>query len=222
MQSTSEILLIRPGALGDTILSLPLLESIRKKNPGANLVFLGTGYYRSLCPPWASFEAIDSRKWSWLFEGTRPIRPARYSIAYVVLAKPDTVIRNLTAAGVKEIHHSASSPPPGTHLVESIHTNLNLDTPPRKPSLIDEPAVKRVNRIWLHPGSGGKRKCLNLAYWVSLTDILADSMKARLAVTLGEADEFVKNDPAWERLISLPGLELFEKPTSGKTTRPTT
>jgi heptosyltransferase III len=203
------ILLIRPGALGDTILSLPLLESVREKNPDAGIVFAGTASYRSLCPQWATFEAVDSAKWSWLFDDNPPARRAQFWTAYVALRNPGAVIRNLTAAGVKNIFHCSSSPEPGIHLVESIHGNLNLDIPARKPVLLIDPAVKRVNRIWLHPGSGGKRKCLPLDFWVNLIERLRGSVKARLAVTLGEADDFVTADASWERLISLPDLDLF-------------
>jgi heptosyltransferase-3 len=207
--ASSDVLLIRPGALGDTILSLPLLKSIREKNPEANIVFAGTGAYKSLCPEWVSFEAVDSRRWSWLFDDAPPGSKAPFSAAYVVLRNPGTVLRNLDAAGVKSVFHSSSSPEPGIHLVESIHKSLKLDIPARTPILLTEPAPRRVNRIWLHPGSGGKSKCLPLDVWIDLIHRLRASMKARLAVTIGEADDFVIADSSWTRLISLPDLDLF-------------
>ena len=64
---TETILIVRPGALGDTILSLPLLVSIQSEHPDARITFLGNPTYQDLLPPGTDFQSIDSSRWVWLF-----------------------------------------------------------------------------------------------------------------------------------------------------------
>src|SRR5208283_5023173 len=49
--SSTTVLVIRPGALGDTILTLPFLDTIQAENPDAKITFLGNRSYRDLIPP---------------------------------------------------------------------------------------------------------------------------------------------------------------------------
>ena len=49
------VLVVRPGALGDTLLTLPLLETLRAKYPRAQIRFLGTGACTGVLFPRGSF-----------------------------------------------------------------------------------------------------------------------------------------------------------------------
>ncbi len=96
--SCRTILVIRPGALGDTILTLPVLDTIQAEHPDAIITFLGNRSYRDLIPSQIHFEAFDDRKWLWLFnseEANPSTHKHHFDKAYVILNRPRDVVRNL-------------------------------------------------------------------------------------------------------------------------------
>jgi Glycosyltransferase family 9 (heptosyltransferase) len=210
---TPRVLVVRPGALGDTILSLPFLESIRLKNPAARITFLGTRAYGDLIPKWAEFRGVDDAGWLWLFEAETPAFAGQgdpYDTAYVVLNNPDDVIRNLTKSGVRSIIHTSSSPVPGEHVVEHILGGLGLALPKKAPALCHL-ASRRKKMIWIHPGSGGQRKCVPLSFLIRFVDALIDAHEWPRAVTVGEADAFLNHQPQWKTLVSAPRTCLLKQ-----------
>ena len=70
--SEHSVLVIRTGALGDTILTFPVLDSIRAAHPGETVVFLGNRAYRELIPEGIEFHPVDAPEWSWLFRYCEP------------------------------------------------------------------------------------------------------------------------------------------------------
>ncbi len=256
--SDGGVLVIRPGALGDTILTLPLLRTIRARHPDAKVIFLATGAYKSLVPREIEFHPIDGMEWLWLFGAERDARSAdvsRWEGAYVVLAKPDTMVSHLRRGGLNRIHHTTSIPSPGRHLVETIHEGLGLPIPPRAAALLRETGTPRQKQswpsattrhesalstsqepsegseptdipglfevpprrppcelLWIHPGSGGARKCLPLAEMARLCLVLREAAGWDLVITLGEADSFVKLDPAWKILARTAARVLESQP----------
>jgi ADP-heptose:LPS heptosyltransferase len=210
----SRALLVRPGALGDTILSLPLLESIRLRQPGARIVFLGTRPYGALMPPWVDFQPLDHPRWLWLFAGEgASIGPAgcSFDVAYVVLNKPEHVIRNLRKAGVESIVHTSSRPGPGEHVVERLHRGLGLAVPSRIPALA-APLIRRNKLVWLHPGSGGPGKCVPLGFLLRFADAVGKALGGwPRVVTVGAEDEFLVSATEWQTMINAPGTRLLKQ-----------
>ncbi len=122
--SSTTVLVIRPGALGDTILTLPVLDTIQAENPDAKITFLGNRSYRDLIPPHIRFEAFDDRTWLWLFnseEANPPADTRHFDKAYVILNRPEDVVRSLKRAGTETVHSCASLPERGRHVVEHLH-----------------------------------------------------------------------------------------------------
>ncbi len=64
--------------------------------------------------------------------------------------------------------------------------------------------------IWIHPGSGGLKKCLSLEIITRLTEILRSETGLSVAVTAGEADDFLRDLPEWERLTRGPRTYIAE------------
>lgn len=207
-----DILVIRTGALGDTILTLPVLATIRDAHPRESVVFLGNRAYRELVPEGIEFHPIDAARWSWLFRADSAAAPARsrtFRKAYVILNRPDDVVRNLARSGVKELIHAPSMPPQGKHVVEHLHEALGLKPPAKSAVFVGmRPAAERV--IWLHPGSGGPKKCVPPKGIVQIARKLRAALGFELVVTAGEEDEFLKADAAWEDLMSQPGVTLMQ------------
>ncbi len=208
------VLVVRPGALGDTLLTLPLLETLRAKYPRAQIRFLGTGAYRSVVPPGVLFHAVDSPEWLWLFSEA-PRKPCPVwgcpTHAYVFLKKPETVIANLRLRGISDIRQCSTEPSPGRHLVEDLHQRAGFPIPARSPALVTHLGGARSDMIWMHPGSGGQRKCMPLPEMALLGGLLKDATGWELVVTAGEADGFLHKSPGWDDLVGQPGTRLLDR-----------
>jgi heptosyltransferase-3 len=207
------ILIVRPGALGDTILTFPLLASLRRQHPHARITLLGNRACKNLTPPGIALESIDDRKWLWLFSSSPPDHSsaiAAFSRAYVILNRPDIVVANLVRTGTESVCHAGSRPARGQHLVEHLHEAFGLPVPPQKPALLHLTPSQGQDLIWVHPGSGGPKKCVPLELITSFSEQLSRQTGWPLAVTAGEEDAFLKEQPAWKRLTRDRDAILFE------------
>jgi ADP-heptose:LPS heptosyltransferase len=208
---TETILIVRPGALGDTILSLPLLASIQSEHPDARITVLGNPTYQDLLPPGTDFQSIDSSRWVWLFGSSAGGKPARtFNRAYVILNRADDVARNLLNTGTKFVLTASSTPPHGKHAVAHLHEALGFPVPRRWSALRELAPLEKSDVIWIHPGSGGPEKCVPLETITRLAEILRSETGLAVAVTAGEADDFLRDLPEWEKLTSGPRTYLAE------------
>jgi len=213
-----DVLVVRPGALGDTILTLPLLASLKSLHPRGRLTFLGTRAYAELRPPNVSYRPADGGEWVWLFAeaGSPPADLPEYRTAYLILNRPSPPAENLAGAGVKTIRHVGSRPEPGRHLVEHLHIGLGIPVPPPHPALEHLKPRERQKLIWIHPGSGGRRKCLPLNQMAALARRLQVAAGWDLVVTAGDEDAFLKDADAWDALISGPRTQFLENRPLGE------
>lgn len=209
------ILVIRAGALGDTILTLPLLSSIQSAHSHDVVEYLGSRAYTDLIPESIEFHPVDGSEWSWLFGSPSADIPAgarAFQKAYVILNKPDDVILNLGRTGTRVTAYSRSSPPQGKHIVEHLHDALRLARPQKRAALssMDEQSDRKP-LVWLHPGSGGPKKCCPLSGMASVARKICEETGFELVITTGEEDEFLKRSPEWERLLGRPRPTLMDK-----------
>jgi heptosyltransferase III len=198
------VLIIRPGALGDTILTLPLVDSIRAQNPDAQITYLGNRSCKVLFQRDVEFRPFDDPAWLWLFNPEAeplPVKARPFDKAYVILGRADDVVRNLQRVGSGSILQCPSRPGPGRHAVEHLHQSLGLPVPPRVPALTSLAPAEKRDVIWLHPGSGGASKCLPLETIHRLARNLVKHTGWKLAVTAGEDDSFLDRAPSWKRLV---------------------
>jgi heptosyltransferase-3 len=217
------ILVIRTGALGDTILTLPILDSVKAAHPGEAIVFLGTRAYKDLVPKDIIFYPVDGTEWSWLFAPRPPIPESvpAFRKAYVILKKADDVARNLALAGTRTVVHASPSPPRNKHIIEHMHESLGFPLPKKRAffriaarEIVGEPT------IWLHPGSGGPKKCAPLKGMVRIVRELQAKTGFRLVITAAEEDAFLKRTSEWGELVAEPGVILMEnRPLSEIVTR---
>ena len=210
---STTILVIRPGALGDTILTLPVLDTIQAENPDAKITFLGNRAYRDLIPSNINFEAFDDLKWLWLFnseEGNPPADGRHFDRAYVILNQSEDVIRNLKRAGTEPVQSCASLPEHGRHVVEHLHEALGLAVPQRHPHLTCLAGKSRSETIWVHPGSGGRHKCAPLAMLIALATELSRTTGWKPVITVGEEDAFLHELADWKQTVESESLALLE------------
>jgi ADP-heptose:LPS heptosyltransferase len=193
------VLILRGGALGDLILTLPLLREIRKTYPTATLELVGIFPQARLAVPEYvdRAERLDAPELLPLFcdaplPSSLRSKFEEFDLAISFISDPDSVIgRNLTAAGVKRVITCSSRIRPGVHAVfqlAEVLATLGLTLRDPVPKLAVEPKPERPSRLGLHLGSGSPKKNWSIDCWIELTQRL-ESIFTDFLLVGGEADE---------------------------------
>ncbi|MHC4608410.1 MAG: glycosyltransferase family 9 protein, partial [Planctomycetota bacterium] len=219
MSPPRRVLVLRSGALGDFVLTLPVLAALRSFLPYARICYVGRSEFGKLAR--RSGLADD------LLDENRPEVVALYreapdadSAKEVGIAQrlgridlalsfvsSDAVARNLLAAGAREVLSSSVRPPAGgaVHAADHLMSILRgrFDVPARAvPRLsLPEGPRERARRalgergldpgslILLHPGSGSPRKNWPAERFAELAHRARDELGVGIAVALGPAEE---------------------------------
>jgi len=210
----NRILIIRGGAIGDFILTLPALRAIREARPGAHLEILGYKHIAVLAEnrfyasairsieygPLSSFFAKNSELSSELKNYF-----ASFDLIISYLYDPDEIFRNnLSRCGVQKLVQSPA------RLDNSEHAAGQLAKPIAKLGIqVEDLAAKiypsREDRlaaatfvgdcmlpmVAFHPGSGSEKKNWPLENWIELGEDLlgGNDPPRRIVIVSGEADE---------------------------------
>lgn len=196
------ILVIRGGAIGDFVLTLPAIGALRNAFPHARVEILGYKHIVALAEQRFYADAVRSIEYSALAaffgrgtELSADLADYFHSFDLIIsyLFDPDRHFeRNLLRCGAEEILHGPAK------LIEAEHAALQLAGPLRElglqiestaariyPSASDrEAALKFQCGIALHPGSGGERKNWPIGKWIEL----AKQLHPPLLLIGGEAD----------------------------------
>ncbi len=168
------IVVIRPGALGDTLLCLPVLHALRARYAYTHLTLVGNAAVLPLAQAWGIAESVydyEEMLWSDLFS-TRGIRAPRLlerlqaaDLVIGWLRDPDgRVESNLRALRIKQVIVAPGRPLPGSslHLTAYLAQTLSLPNAieiTRSPVTITRPPIHKDAPFAIHPGSGGVAKC---------------------------------------------------------------
>ena len=180
----NRILLVRTGALGDVILTLPVLQALRDGAPHARIELLGKPDILALAGEYAGgIHSIDRAEWTPFFVpgGLLPDRPVnRLQATDLVLSYlPDadgTFTANLRRAGAGTVVSFPPHPPPdgSVHIVDhllrplaglgipacAVRPCVRLTPEDRRAAsrLLQDSGLSGVSPLILHPGSGGVSK----------------------------------------------------------------
>ena len=206
----AHLLVVRPGALGDAVLTLPALASLRAQGAG-RIVLLGNPHgwgFLSATQNLLAIVDIDQARWLPLFGGTAPLSLAarallRVEAAILYLSKAAALAGQLRRLDIARIHVVE---PPGRGLRRPPHAATRLlrpfdgetagalspDDPLLAPSAAERQAVARHfpgsgRHLLLHPGSGGRGKCWPVERFAALASWAARQGLAGLAL-FGPAD----------------------------------
>src|SRR5690348_15772806 len=165
------ILTIRPGAIGDALLTFPTFHALGSKYAAKRITFVSSATVLPLAQAWKLVdEAADfeETRWSELFSTTgmrsdelRKLLAAT-DMAICWPGDPDRRVEtNLRQAGVKKIIIAPGRPPENsfTHVAEYLASTVNIPAKQVRrwhPALPGAPEVSRT--IAIHPGSGSERK----------------------------------------------------------------
>ncbi|MCE9599593.1 MAG: glycosyltransferase family 9 protein [Spirochaetia bacterium] len=184
MPDSKRILIVRPGALGDLVLTLPAIMRIRSENPSARITIAGNVEFlpliRDTVNTITSFESPVLRP---LF--LAPDRSFRdsASLAYVWLRNPEDVfVQNLRQSGL-EVKFA-----PSFQTMESVHQSDFLygihgdSLPAPEPRLalgqlsrnrfVEKAGLPKRPRIAVHAGAGSPRKRWPIERFMQLARVL--------------------------------------------------
>ena len=206
------ILVIRGGAIGDFILTLPALKLLREAFPAAHLEIVGYRHIVALAEGRGYADAARSIEYSAMAGffargGTLAPELVEYFAGFhqVVswLFDPDGIFEaNLRRAGVKnflnafakidDTHHAAHQL---AHPLQSLALYLDDPAATVHPSAADRAFAAQFldgethAPIAIHPGSGSTRKNWPVTAWAELgIRLLAETPERRIVLVGGEAD----------------------------------
>ncbi len=195
-------LVIRGGALGDFLLTLPVISSLREVAPDSHLEVLAYPGIASLATSGGLVNAARSIEYGPLagfFTRGAVLDPAlreyfaSFDLIISYLYDPDGIFaENLGAAGVKRLLTGPHRPTEKTHAIEQLAaplTDLQLPLGRRAIRLEILPTIHGANVVALHPGSGSPAKNWAAGYWRQVVEkLLAETPALHLAIVGGEAD----------------------------------
>ncbi len=207
------ILILRGGALGDFILTLPAIRALRRRWPSAVIELVGhpglaeLAVIAGLINRVRSLDAAGMAQWfvphcDW--SERERVDLANFDIILSYLGDPDGVVQaNLRAAGAQRVLSCSpivASGHAADHFLRPV-ADLGISTPVDADPLLPWPAALREqgrhwlqelgladNTVALHPGSGSVRKNWPAEKFFMLAELVRRSMGARPLFVLGEAD----------------------------------
>jgi heptosyltransferase III len=181
-----QYLIIRPGAIGDSLLAFPVIQALRERVPAPRVTFVSNAAVLSLAQDAGLAEEVadySSALWSELFSTVGMRTPAlRELLQHVDSAicwlrdSEGIVRRNLQAHGIEQIVIAPGRPADetGTHIADYLaRTIWPTDPPllsPGAPILAAYSGQHSAvpTRIAIHPGSGGAYKCWPVAHFATV------------------------------------------------------
>ena len=208
----NNLLVIRGGAIGDFIVTLPAIKALRDAFPTARLEILGNKKVAALAESrfYAhSVRSIESPELSRFFaKGTAlPADLTRhfgsFDLILSYLYDPDLIFEsNLRRSGARRIIHGPATIESGLHAtrqlaqpIEELGISISDFAPRLYPSREDRHRAREFLTgltppiIALHPGSGSERKNWPLQNWIALGNHFLTSSGGSLVIATGEADQ---------------------------------
>lgn len=202
-----KISIFRTGALGDVILTLPVIQNLHSAFPNAQINLIGNPSLLSLAKPHGvHIHDINRSMWAPLFapNNNTPDLHTLFQntdLALSYLPDPDHILtQNLQRLGVLQTVPCPPKPPPQTHAIDHLLTplrNLNIPIPQSHPriSLTDQDFqniptnLTKIPTLLIHPGSGGKNKCWPPEHFASIADALIRETGCKITLSSGPADD---------------------------------
>ncbi len=230
-----KLLIIRPSALGDTLMLMPAIAQLRGS---VEILLVGRSPGIDIISPYIT-QSIDYERSGWhrLFledlDGDQTFSLPDADCAVAFLSDPNgNVNRNLKSHLPETLIHFFPAFPPGEadlhvalYLAQSlkraglpIDPEKSLEDATKRPLLKGEYQAIQKNRIVFHPGSGGKGKNHPPDFWVALIHVLNNHLLSPPFfeggqggfILLGPAEEELR--PFFTRNLRVEGMEILFAP----------
>jgi len=197
------ILVIRGGAIGDFILTLPAIAALRRQFPDAHLEVLGYPHITQLA--WAgrlvdAVHPIEARGLAGFFARHGELDPgiasyfAEFNLILSYLFDPDRIFTaNVAACSRAQIVHGPHRPDES----DTMHATKVYLRPLEQLAIYEADPVPQLNlpgatpdhsTVAVHPGSGSDRKNWPEARWADLLSRLINETGYQLLIVGGEAE----------------------------------
>lgn len=207
------ILILRGGALGDFIVTLPALAALRARWPAARIEFAGNAIAARLALTRGLLDAIHSQhesRWAALYSG-RPLPAdfaawlARFDLVLAFWPDPaGDLARHFPFSPAQTFLFETAQPataPAAAHFCAPLR-GLGLAVPPDQLCFqfsLPKPGQFRTDapgspQIAIHPGSGSPTKNWPLERWLKLCSQLKTSHDAEFLIITGEAEPAATRD----------------------------
>ena len=208
------ILVIRGGAIGDFILTLPALKALRDAYPGAHIEILGYKHIAALAENRFYAQTVRSIEYgplSSFFAKSSELPPelanyfASFDLVISYLYDPDEIFENnLRQCGVERLIRGPATIDERDHAARQLarpleELGLRVDDlaarifPLETDRIALEKLLDRSSKpvVVLHPGSGSEKKNWPLENWIDIGNCLlgSDNFRGSLVVVSGESDE---------------------------------
>ena len=202
-QTRGKILVIRGGAIGDFILTLPVFRALQRQFPQTHLEVLGYPHIAQLALAGGVVDqvrSIDSRPLAGFFarDGALDQSLANYFAGFAVIVSylydPDRIFQENVARCTKA-QFIAGPHRPDEKL--NLHAADVFLTPLERLAIFDADPVpllpihhppSTLNRLALHPGSGSERKNWPEENWMRLIQNLQTATRFNFLLVGGEAE----------------------------------
>jgi len=205
------LLIVRPGAIGDTLLTFPVLKALREYYPNPHITFVSNANLLPLAIAFGLAEAVSDYghvQWGELFSTTGIQTPAMHEqlqdIDLAICWLRDTaglLEGNLRTAGIGRVIVAPGRPAEGMHIhvVQYLAQTIGISVGVKRRKEWDGFSSGRMESlrntpIAIHPGSGGAQKCwptrrfATVIKWLwSLNGLRGDSHSVLLLA--GSADQ---------------------------------
>ncbi|MFA5191889.1 MAG: glycosyltransferase family 9 protein [Verrucomicrobiia bacterium] len=210
------ILVIRGGAIGDFILTLPAIGAFRQRWPSARLEILGYPRIAALADGRYYADAIrsiDAGPMARFFVPEADLDPslsdyfASFDLVLSYLYDPDDIFSaNLGRAGVTRLLRASAKPDrehAATHFARPL-AELGLRADPAHPRIFPNAADRAFaeqfltlhsslstlhSLVAIHPGSGGEHKVWPADRWAAVIRALREQAGCNILLIGGEADD---------------------------------
>jgi len=217
LKEIHDVLVIRNGALGDTILTLPVIDSLKKAFPSARITGMGNPAILSLAHGYVDGIIAGDIPGLYTLYGRGCSVPkhieqllARFDLVVSYSSDPDGIfIDNLKKIGIPWIINGVISPEEKlrTPIMDLLLLPLkkagipvSLTSPRVIPSLSDRKFSQKFFQslpnsgeglqpiVAIHPGSGSPKKCWPLERFIQLATWAKKRLRAKILLILGPAD----------------------------------
>lgn len=201
MKPQPRVLVIRGGAIGDFILTLPAIRLLRETIAGCHLEIIGYPAIAELARTAGladSVRSLEHRTMAPLFAKTAPIDEAlaehlrSFNLVVSFLYDPDGHFRaSMERVGVKTLTECAPRVQnDGEHASKQLAKGLEKLAMFLEDDLLQKTifpsSTERSGKIIIHPGSGSEKKNWPLEHWLRLAD---DFPATDFVFITGEAEE---------------------------------
>ena len=206
------ILIVRGGAIGDFIMTLPAIGALRERWPDAHIEILGYPHIIEMARQRYYADAvrsIDAKPMAGFFIPNGILDPSlmeyfgSFNLVISYLFDPDSIFaNNVRRCGAKQIIEASPRPsdaPAAEHYcrpLEALAIYVERPEPRVFPSEADRATASQFLRhtgreriVAVHPGSGSEKKNWPAERFGSVCRWLMDELVAQLLVVQGEADE---------------------------------